>query len=185
MYPHAEVVIHDLKSDTIVQIWNNISQRTVGDDSLIEKDVQFHQEADVYGPYTKSNWDGRPLKCISSAIKDSDGERIGLLCLNLDISRFDAMKAFIDSFTATASSLPIVLSKRDWREQINEALSVFLKEENTVVTALKKPQKIAFINRLDEHNLFATRNAAQHVASVLSVSRATIYNWLNKARSEP
>lgn len=184
LYPHAEVVIHDLKSDTIVGIWNNLSRRTAGEASLIEEDVQFQQEADVYGPYTKSNWDGRSLKCISSVIKDSDGERIGLLCLNLDTSRFDAMKAFIDSFTETASSLPTALSKRDWREQINESLSIFLREENTAITALKRAQKIAFIKCLDERNLFATRNAAQHVASVLSVSRATIYNWLSKARSE-
>ncbi len=94
------------------------------------------------------------------------------------------MKEFIDSFTAVTSSIPSELSKRDWREQINEALSIFLKEENVAIATLTRSQKTTFIKRLDEHNLFETRNAAQHVADVLGVSRATIYNWLNKARKE-
>ncbi len=83
LYPYAEVVIHDLESDTIVQIWNNVSRRTVGEASLIEEDAQLQKKADVYGPYIKTNWNGQTLKCVSSVIKDSEGNRIGLLCLNV------------------------------------------------------------------------------------------------------
>ncbi|MEM9007769.1 MAG: PAS domain-containing protein [Cyanobacteria bacterium P01_F01_bin.86] len=184
LYPHAEIVLHDLESDTIVRIWNNISRRNIGDASLIEEDVQLPKEADIYGPYEKVNWDGRKLKCVSSVVKDNLGQRIGLLCLNLDISSFDALQGFITSFTSVASSMPPVLSKRDWREQINEVLHLFLKEKNATLEVLTRSQKIAAIQFLDEHNLFATRNAAQHVANVLGVSRATIYNWLNKARQK-
>ena len=184
LYPHAEIVLHDLESDTIVRIWNNISRRNIGDASLIEEDVQLSKEADTYGPYEKTNWDGRTLKCVSSVVKDISGKRIGLLCLNLDISSFNALKGFIESFTLVTSPMPAVLSKNDWREQINEVLNIFLKEKNVTLEALTRSQKIAAIQCLDEHNLFATRNAAQHVANVLGVSRATIYNWLNKARNK-
>jgi predicted transcriptional regulator YheO len=37
---------------------------------------------------------------------------------------------------------------------------------------------------LDAKQLFSTRNATQHVAEILEVSRATVYNWLNEARNQ-
>ncbi|MEM6432437.1 MAG: PAS domain-containing protein [Cyanobacteria bacterium P01_D01_bin.115] len=184
LYPHAEVVLHDLESDTVVRIWNNISRRKSGDASLIDREVQLKNAVDVYGPYEKINWDGRRLKCVSNVVKDSQGHRLGLLCLNLDVSSFDTLKGFLESFTTVTSSLPTALAKNDWREHINETLNIFLKEQETTLEALTKSQKIAAIAYLDKRKLFATRNAASHLAGILGVSRATIYNWLNKSRQK-
>jgi D-arginine utilization repressor len=183
LHPNAEVVLHDLETDRVVKIWNNFSRRSSGEVSLIAEEIQLEQGRDVYGPYERSNWDGRRLKCISSIVRDANGERAGLLCLNLDVSSFDVFKGFLEMFTATASSPPTALVERDWREQIHSALGEHLREINTPLHALTRVQKIDAVRTLDAKQLFATRNATQHVAEILEVSRATVYNWLNEARS--
>ncbi len=184
LHPNAEVVLHDFETDRVVKIWNNFSRRSPGEASLIAEEIQLEQDRDVYGPYERSNWDGRRLKCVSSVVRDENGERIGLLCLNLDVSSFDAFSAFIDLFTATASSPPTALIERDWREQIHAALGQHLREVNTPLPALTRAQKIDAVRALDAKQLFSTRNATQHVAEILNVSRATVYNWLNEARNQ-
>jgi D-arginine utilization repressor len=181
---NAEVVLHDLETDRVVKIWNNFSRRNPGDPSLIAEEIQLEQNQDVYGPYERINWDGRRLKCISSVVRNTAGERIGLLCLNLDVSSFDMFKTFLETFAATASSAPKALVEHDWREQIHNALSAHLHDINTPLHALTRAQKIEAVRVLDSQHLFATRNATQHVAKILEVSRATVYNWLNEARNQ-
>ena len=182
LHPHAEVVLHDLETDRVVKIWNNFSRRSPGEASLLAEEIQLEQHRDVYGPYERSNWDGRRLKCISSIVRDSNGNRAGLLCLNLDVSSFDAFKSFLEQFAATATPTPAALIERDWREQIHNALGIHLREINTPLHALTRAQKIEAVRVLDAQHLFATRNAAQHVAEILEVSRATVYNWLKESR---
>ena len=184
LHPNAEVVLHDLETDRVVKIWNNFSRRNPGEASLIAEEIQLEQGRDVYGPYERSNWDGRRLKCVSSVVRDAIGERIGLLCLNLDVSSFDAFKGFLEIFTATTSSPPMALVEHDWREQIHSVLGEHLREINTPLHALNRAQKIDALRALDAKQLFATRNATQHVAEILEVSRATVYNWLNEARNQ-
>ena len=183
LHPNAEVVLHDLETDRVVRIWNNFSRRSPGDSSLIAEEIQLEQGRDVYGPYERSNWDGRRLKCVSSVVRDANGQRIGLLCLNLDVSSFDAFRGFLEALTATTLSPPAALVERDWREQIHSALAAHLREIDTPLPALTRAQKIDAVRALDIKQLFSTRNAAQHVAEILNVSRATVYNWLKEARN--
>ena len=183
LHPNAEVVLHDLETDRVVRIWNNFSRRSPGDSSLIAEEIQLEQGRDVYGPYERSNWDGRRLKCVSSVVRDANGQRIGLLCLNLDVSSFDAFRGFLEALTATTLSPPAALVERDWREQIHSALAAHLREIDAPLTALTRMQKISAVRALDIKQLFSTRNAAQHVAAILNVSRATVYNWLKEARN--
>jgi predicted transcriptional regulator YheO len=53
--PHAEVVLHDPRTDTIAGIWNPVSGRRIGDASLLsELDGLRPAGRDVFGPYPKS-----------------------------------------------------------------------------------------------------------------------------------
>jgi predicted transcriptional regulator YheO len=182
LHPHAEVVLHDLASDRVVKLWNNISRREPGERSLIGRDVSVEDGCDVYGPYERSNRDGRRLKCVSVVVRDDRGQRSGLLCLNLDVSQFDALGAFLQAFAATASVSPAAFTEQDWRERIHSVLGAYLRTINTALPALTREQKIDAVRALDAQQLFETRNAAQHVGDILGVSRATVYNWLGEAR---
>lgn len=58
-FPHAEVVLHDLRSQRVDYIANNLSKREVGDDSALEDMLEGDSNERNIGPYEKLNWDGR------------------------------------------------------------------------------------------------------------------------------
>jgi D-arginine utilization repressor len=182
LYPYAEVVLHDLRTGRIAGIWNSFSGRRAGMPSRIGKEIRIENGVDVYGPYERRNRDGRRLKSISSIVYDSSGKRTGLLCLNLDVSAFEAMKGFVDSLMTNTEEMPPVLLKCDWHEQLSQAFAHFLRQRRLTPMALTQRDRVAFIETLDSQKLFATRNATQRVAELLGVSRASVYNWLKQVR---
>ena len=184
LHPHAEVVIHDLASDTIVQLWNAFSRRKPGDPALLENELKLGHGQTVLGPYEKINWDGHRLKCVSCVLRDPTDQPIGLMCINVDVAQFESAAALLLALVNTPQARPTALFEHDWREQIHLALADFTKQRNITQSAMTRADKIAAIQALDQQHLFATRNAINHVAKLLSVSRATVYNWLSQARQQ-
>ncbi|HET6622092.1 MAG TPA: PAS domain-containing protein [Dongiaceae bacterium] len=183
LQPHAEVVIHDLRNDRIVDIWNAFSQRKAGDESLLGDDIELHLDRDVYGPYDKANVDGARLKSITAALRDAKGKRIGLMCVNLDVALFDQAIKLLSAFAAPSEPRPEAMFRQDWREHINLVIRAFLESKRKALKALDREERIALIAEIDAAGLFAARNAAPHVASAMNVSRATVYALLNAARN--
>ena len=183
LHPHAEVVIHDLRSGHIVDIWNAFSHRKAGDESLLGDDIELHLDRDVYGPYDKANVDGARLKSITAALRDDNGKRIGLMCVNMDVSQFDQAIKLLSAFAAPSEPRPEAMFRQDWREHINLVIRAFLEQRRKALKALNREERIALIAEIDAAGLFAARNAAPHVASAMKVSRATVYALLNAARN--
>ncbi len=182
LHPHAEVVIHDLETDRVVRIWNAFSKRRPGSPSYLGHDPDLLTEAETYGPYEKANPDGSRIKSISAVLKDAKGRRAGFLCINLDLSKFDAAIALLSAFATPHTTRPAPLFRHDWREQINLAIRDFLSDERKSLDALDRRDRIALLAHLDKRGLFQTRNATPFVAQALGVSRATIYGLLTEAR---
>ncbi|OCO99001.1 MULTISPECIES: PAS domain-containing protein [unclassified Ensifer] len=185
LYPHGEVVLHDLRSGTIAAIWNCFSGRTVGEDSLIEEAfTAFGGKAVVLGPYEKTGADGQRFKSISAVLRNETGEAVGLLCINLDVSMIDTALKLLSAFAGAEQPRPRALFARDWREEINATLHGWLGERGLALSALKRGDRVALVAALDERGLFQTRNAVDHLASLIGASRASIYNYLAAARGE-
>jgi predicted transcriptional regulator YheO len=180
LHPHGEVVVHNLKTGKIAAIYNNFSKRKVGDESLIEELADYTKLPDVFPPYTKTNWDGRQLKSATATLRDKKGTPIGLLCINLDVSRWEDFRLLLTQWLSNQNQ-PEVLFKDDWREKINLYVSDYLKKEGTVLKALSKEKKQELIKALHREGAFRAKNAATYVADVLDLSRATIYNYLRTA----
>ena len=180
LQPHAEVVVHNLKTGKIVAIYNNFSKRNVGDESLIEELTDYTTLPDVFPVYTKMNWDGRKMKCSTATIRDNNKNPIGLLCINLDVSKWEEFRHLLDQWSSIQShqKQPEVLFKDDWREKINLYVSDYLNKEGATLKMLSKEKKRDLIKALHREGAFNAKNAAIYVADVLDLSRATIYNYL-------
>lgn len=184
LFPHAEIVIHDLKSNTIYAIFNSFSKRKPGDPSLIDTEINLNPSG-WYGPYQKMNWDGRQLKSITSVIKNEKQESVGLLCLNLDISNFEACTKFFESFTnsKTLEKQPHVLFKDDWQEQINNFIISYKNEHKITHGKITKKEGEQLLSALVKNGAFEGKHAAAYIARVLKISRASVYNYLKKKGS--
>jgi predicted transcriptional regulator YheO len=182
-HPLAEVVVHDIRRDRIVAIWNPISERKVGDRSLIDELPEYAGEARVIGPYPKVLADGRAITSVSVVLHNAKGVARGLLCINFDRSPLDGIVQLLSRFAATAQDRPPELFDHDWREQI-----VLLVDEECRVRRLRRDrltreQRLTLVRLMDERGLFSTRHAAAHAARALGVSRTTIYALLKEART--
>lgn len=188
LQPFAEAAIHDLREGKIIALYNNISKRKIGDPSVVtELGVDVKDFPDVFDPYYKTNWDGRNLKCTSITVRDDAGEPIALVCINFDTTVFEGITLQLDAFLRLKNSQalnPVEQYGENWRTQVSDFINDFTTRQNAALTALSKQQKAQLTKQLYAHGLFNYREAAQYIAKVLGVSRATIYNYLKEEDSE-
>jgi D-arginine utilization repressor len=181
--PHGEVVVHDLAADRIVAIWNPMSGRAVGDESLISELPATPEDAPAIGPYGKVLADGREITSVSAVLVDAAGERRGLLCVNVDRSPLDQIAALATSLIAARVDRPPELFERDWREQIPLRVRELRQARSVRGEELDRRGRQEIVAQLDAEGLFAMRRAADLAAEALGVSRATLYSMLKEVRS--
>lgn len=182
LYPHAEVVVHDLKKNQIVAIYHPFSKRRAGDSSLFTQEEEMATLEDCVGPYEKVNWNGERLKSVSSIIRDENDQAVGMLCINLDVSIFIKFNKLISQFIELEQLIPqpAPLFKDDWQERTNIYLHKYLKENHLTLEMLDRKEKRKLIEHLYGVGAFTGKNAAGYIAQILNVSRATVYNYLSK-----
>lgn len=181
--PHAEVAAHDLRTGRIVALWNPISGRAVGDDSLIGELPEDPSSAPVIGPYPKVLPDGRGCSSVSVVLTDESGRPRGLLCVNLDRSPLDQLASVASAMFLARSDRPPALFERDWRERMAQRIHEFCLERGIRREHLDRGARRELVSILDGEGLFAVRRAADLAAQALGVSRATVYTMLKEARS--
>lgn len=174
--PIAEIVIHDLKTNTIRYINGNLSGRKVGDDSLLEID-SLDDVTEVI--YSKLNFDGKLVKSTSVLL-----ERKWLLCINVDVSMFSQMQAISNLFLQSiAPNQPKSLFTNDWQERLHITVHDYLREQHWSFEQLNNANKKSIVQHLFHQGAFSEKNAADYVAKVLNLGRATVFKYLKELRS--
>lgn len=185
LFPHAEVVIHDLASQTVAHIANNTSKRKLGDESALEDLAQDITSASNLGPYEKLNWNGQKVRSISSVLRNDKGEPEALMCINLNLAVLDQAREALDAFFQMSRIIPQpdALFRDDWQERINTFLHSWLRDRQLALGALNQKHKKELIEALFKEGAFDGRSAADYVANVLSMGRATVYKYLKALRA--
>jgi D-arginine utilization repressor len=183
--PHAEVVLHDPRTDTIVGIWNPMSGRRVGDASLLsELDGLRPAGRDVYGPYPKSLADGRALSSVSAVLRDQAGHAGLVLCVNIDRSVFEEAARLLAGFAAPVSGQPRELFARDWAESVNDIVGAYVRDTGTPPARLTRADRLALVARLEAAGVFTRQRSVPAVARALGISRSMTYRLLAETRKE-
>ena len=116
----------------------------------------------------------RGHRTTSVSVPVEDGRR--LLCINFDRSTLDGAIAVLTAMAAPMEQQPAALFARDWKARINAEIADWCTSRNLVARDMGKSDRQDLVKHLDHEGLFDTRNAAEHVATALGVSRATVYN---------
>lgn len=181
---YGEIAVHDLETERVIALWNPMSGRKIGDDSLIDDLPEVRGAGTVFGPYPKALLDGRTLTSISAVLTDEAGHRRGLLCVNLDRSPLDQIAALATSLLAARTEQPPELFHRDWRERIALRVQQHCLERGLRREQLDRGGRRELVAVLDAEGLLSVRGAADLTAEALGVSRATVYKLLKEARSD-
>ena len=176
--PHAEVVLHDLGSETVNYIANNFSKRDVGEPSLLHE-IDFKSDDRTIGPYGKINFDGRALKSISAILRDPDDRAIAVLCINIDVSHIQSALQVLAGFATVpdGDAQPAALFKEDWHERINAYIHGWTAKRGLAIADMTRAQKQALVRKLADDGAFGGRHAAAYISKILRMGRATIYNY--------
>ncbi|MFF7212972.1 transcriptional regulator [Streptomyces sp. NPDC008238] len=185
MFPGlCEVVLHDLRDprQAIRVIENNLSGREVGDSAT---ELGLARIADPQYPSVIQNYpnrfpDGRPVKSTSIGIKNAAGQYIAALCLNLDVSVLSPVTLALSNLVATDvehREHPLEnLRDRNVRE-LRRTVEALAAERGATPRSLSRDDKRALVRQLQGEGYFEGRDAAQTIADLLGVSRATVYNY--------
>jgi len=184
-FPHAEVVLHDLRTQKVAYIANNISKREIGDDAALEDLINDGISDRNIGPYEKLNWDGQKIRSLSSVLRDPQGVPMAVLCINLNISLFENAKAALDLFLSPSKLIPQpdALFRDDWQERINTFLHSWLRQRQLGLNLLTREHKRELVLALHAEGAFRGKSAANYVANVLNMGRATVYKHLKELKA--
>jgi D-arginine utilization repressor len=183
-FPYTEVVIHDLHDQTVLYIANNLSKRELGDDSALEEIPHVTHER-VIGPYEKLNWDGRRMRSMSTVLFDDRAKPAGMMCINFNIAVFDEVRGMLDLFVKGAGVVaqPTALFRDDWQERINAFLHGWLRERAIGLNSLTREHRRELVEALHAEGAFKGKSAANYVAAVLGMGRATVYKHLKELKA--
>lgn len=201
MGKHCEVVLHDLTNpeQSIVAIENGeISGRKVGGPitDLVLKVMQegAYKEVDFISNYKASVKGNRTCRSSSYFIKNHNGEIIGVLCVNVDVTVLENVKSYLDDFLMTSfqneGQKPLQHQNSDVFENLHETvedvlenmISKVLKEYDLSPERMSVDEKLDVVRKLQEAGLFLLKGGVSELANKLKVSEATVYRYLSKVK---
>ena len=186
IHPHAEAVIHDFSNDKIFYISNSFSGREVGDLSNLKEegvsDLEINK--DVIGPYEKIGINGERLRSITIMLKNTTGDPIGILCININFAVLESSLKVLEEFfnPINIKTPPDILFRTEWKERILIEIRSFLKMNEQTKNLNAKWRK-RLLTHLDGKGLFYAKKSVEEVAIQLGISRSTVYNNLNEVRN--
>lgn len=190
---NCEVVLHDVNDfeNSIVAIENgHLSGREVGD-SLTDlalnvlKD-QKRLESNYLTNYTGKTFAGKKLRSSTYFIK-AENEVKGMLCINIDVSKYIAARDLLDSFIGDHQKLKKDAAEEDFSEQFTSSIEELIDSiiENSIGNSAVHPKRMtadekkAITKKLDDKGVFLLKNSVSKVANKLYTSEATVYRYLN------
>ncbi|MCA7969189.1 hypothetical protein CFB52_026975 [Burkholderia sp. AU18528] len=183
--PYTEVVLHDLTTQTVAYVANNLSRREIGDDSALDE-IGFDEQENVIGPYEKIGWDGRKIRSITAILRTEAGHPMGVMCINFHLAPLDQAKQALELLLSSAivQPQPKALFRDDWQDRVNVFLNHWLQERKLTLSMLTREHKRELVAALYAEGAFAGKSAANYVAKLLALGRATIFNYLKELRGE-
>lgn len=183
--PHCEVVVHDFRTPekSIVAIGGRVTRRSVGG-SMSQIGLSLLAEGenarDKFNYLTKLP-SGRDVKSTTLILRDNRNKVFGAFCVNLDVTDMRNAAAFLTGISGDSAPTEVSTTFTD---DIREVIEVVLSHElhSQSFEELPPIQRVDLFRTLDEKGIFGIRKGLTQVAERFSISRATAYSYLHRAR---
>lgn len=187
--PGCEVVIHSFEdlAHSIVKIFNGeVTGRTIGSPitdlglKLLKSEEPLQ---DIFGAYYSMTKSGKPLKSVSSLIRNDAGIPIGFFCINFDLSM--PFNKFVEGFYSPNDEAP---SDENFAPDVRELVGKSVADELDAVSRItgvsptEKNRRI--VHDLENRGVFGIKGSVELVAGELGVTKHTIYKYLREMRGD-
>lgn len=193
----CEIVVHDFRKGydhSLVYEFNaKLSGRKVGDSprggmiSNLGKDIADFKDSMVFFyPGAK----GQMFKSCTTLVADKEHRIIGSVCLNLDVSGFllaqNTIQNFVRYDTETESAEPMN-AKTVLEKNVDDVLAYYMQQSEALIGSpmllMTKEEKIRALDYMDQRGIFKITKASNLLCDAFNISRYTLYNYLEEARS--
>lgn len=185
----CEVAVHDFSDlrKSLIHIAGNVTGREIGSpitDLVLNELAKPKKEIEDIPNYKTQTKKGNIMKSATIFLRNHEEKVIGALCLNYDISLLmqfgGEIEEFINFDEQQEKSESFFTSVQDvTHEMVEQVLHGFKKAPSI----MSLDEKVECVRQLDEKGTFLIKGATEYVASVLGVSKFTIYNYLQKIKS--
>lgn len=181
----CEVVIHDLYDLERSAVWieGNVTGRKPGA-AMTDLGIERIRKGEVEDlpNYRTEAPDGRMLKSSSAFILNEDGEAIGAFCINWDVTAISTAQQILDSITQVAPNGPIHETfVEDASEIIEKSVESYVIETGKPLSMMNKQDRVKMVRFLNQKGIFQLQRAVPILADLLSVTRQTVYNYMEEA----
>lgn len=204
---NCEIVVHDFTdiNNSIVAIYNGeISSRGVGapvTDFALEiiKNKRYKQQNYVANYTTVSNT-GKKLRSATYFIKNEEGDLLGLLCINIDVSIYEEtskilsrlikgpapqQSTVVEEEEEVGYTLQVKEGIETFSASVDEMVETIIYKETTgiPVDRLHSDEKMELVRILNEKGVFMLKGGVASAAKALAISEATVYRYLSKLKN--
>ncbi|MGC7873406.1 helix-turn-helix transcriptional regulator [Desulfosporosinus sp. SYSU MS00001] len=189
---NCEVAIHDLTQPerSVVYVSNGtVTGRKVGQsfDYLNSQVLLSKKFKDDYtANYVFETANGKKIKSSSSLIRNSEGDVVGMLCINYDLTLSYLIKEEVIGFLPESNQDKMTadddIPNQDVMTIIDDLIDNII--GNRDVGSLKRKDNIDIIRFMDVKGVFLVKGAIDKVAESLNLSKVTIYSYLDEVRGK-
>lgn len=204
---NCEIVVHDFTdiNNSIVAIYNGeISSRGVGapvtDFALEIIKNKCYQNQSYVANYTTVTNTGKKLRSATYFIKNEEGDLLGLLCINIDVSIYEETTKILSRLIQgpTPWQEPKVEEEDElgYTLQVKEGVETFSASVDEMVETiiyketkgipidrLHSDEKMELVRILNEKGIFMLKGGVASAAKALTISEATVYRYLSKLKN--
>lgn len=186
----CEVAIHDLEQpdSSVVYVANGkVTNRQKGQsfDHLIRQVLLSKNfKNDQVTNYMFETTDGKKIKSSSALIRDEKKEVIGMICINYDITSYIQAQSKLNSFLCVETTE--VKEEKTVGQDVMAVIDELILNivGTTDVKNLTRKRSVEIIKFMDEKGIFLVKGAVDKVASLMGVSKVTIYSYLDEAKGK-
>lgn len=184
----CKVAVHDLgcPEQSVVYVANgSVTGRKEGQsfDHLVKNVLLNNRyQDDRVINYTFSAG-GRTIRSSSALIRDEKNAVIGMLCINLDLTRWQTMKRELDTFLTAGTEDEMVEEPSQTVMGIIDDLILKIIGDSDVRN-LPRKRLVELVKFMDDKGIFLVKGTIDKVAELMGVSRVTIYSYLDEAKGK-
>jgi len=185
----CETVVHDADRRIAFIANGHISGREVGqlmDDSVFEYLMDRAKKEGGRVVRLTKKADGELAKATTVVFYDSTGGYCGMLCFTMNLTMLNQARNLLD----TIMNVQPFEENEEGGENMNiveytrMVIADIIKEVGKPSTLGPKEIKMRTLKLLDEKGVFLIKDSIPQVCELLSISQATLYNYLREIRSE-
>ena len=193
---NSEILIHDYRKGydhTIVYALNAaLSGRDVGGSPKGGMITQFGKDIEPMKESLQTFSNGQKdqfYKSFTTLIPDENGKIIGAVCVNLDVSDFLNAQRALHAFVQYPMTHHAPMSDKDAlaTKNVDDILQYYMNQAELLVGKpmglMNKAEKIRALDYLDQKGVFKISKTSVLLCETLKVSKYTLYNYLEEARS--